>query len=97
MAAAINDPPFLDFGNAAELYASGLHEVEVHGSVVRFVMYVERHHNGENVRIPVFTCTVPLDAVAPAIGLTIRRLGPSVLLPEVARRFLMGDGDGKMN
>jgi len=72
----------------------GNHEVEVHGSTVRFTMYVERFHNGQNVRIPVFACTMPLDSIAAAIGLTIRKLGPSALLPDVARRFLRGEDGG---
>lgn len=89
MGSLLKEPAFLDFGVAPELFASGLHDVEIMGSVCRFVMYVERNHNGEVTRQAPFTCIMPLDAIGPAIGLVIRRLGSRILIPTIARHVLM--------
>lgn len=95
MASLIKEPQFLDFGNAPELFAHGLHDLEIHGSVVRFILFMDRMHQGENVRVPVYNVSLPLEAVAPAIAMTIRRIGGLVTLPEIARRFLKGDDNGR--
>lgn len=92
MATVIKEPPFLDFGNAAELFANGLHDIEVHGSMARFVLYGDRFHNGERVRVPVFAISMPLDVIGDAIALTLRKLGKHVQLPEMNSRLFGADG-----
>lgn len=90
MATLIREPAFLDYGNAPELFANGLHDVELQDGIVRFVLYVERTQAGERVRVPPFTCIMPLENVGPGIGLVIRRLGTRLILPTMAKHVLLG-------
>lgn len=72
---------FIDTGNAPEYFANGLYDVEVMGPVTRFVLYVERHPpTGETILEPPFTCIMPNEAIGPAIALTMRKLGPALVI-----------------
>lgn len=78
-------PRFIDLGTAPEFFANGLFDVEVMGSVSRFVLYVERKaDDGTTIRVPPFTCIMPNDAIGPAIALTIKRLGSGLIVPAVS-------------
>jgi hypothetical protein len=73
---------FVDAGNAPEFFANGLHDVEVIGSVSRFVLFVvKRSPAGVLYREPSFTCIMPNDGIGPAIALTLRKAGGSIIVP----------------
>lgn len=73
---------FIDTGNAPELFADGLHDVQVIGSVSRFVLFVFRQTpGGVWFKEPAFTCRMPNEAIGPAIGLTLRKTAATVVVP----------------
>lgn len=74
-------PAFIDNGTAPEFFANGLHEVEVMGPVCRFILYALRRTANGQIKEPVFTCIMPVEAVGPAIQLTIRRLASGLVVP----------------
>lgn len=80
---------FIESGTAPEFFVTGLHNVEVMGTNCRFVLYVERRlEDGQIIREAPFTCIMPIDAVAPAIALTLRILGAKTVVPAIARALL---------
>ena|SRR6185369_1789974 len=83
--AARKDFEFIDNGNAPEFFANGLHEVEVMGSVSRFVLFVlKRSAGGVFYREPCLTWVLPNEAIAPAVMLTVERTGIRPILPVAA-------------
>jgi len=76
-------PAFIDNGTAPEFFANGLHEVEVMGPVCRLILYSLRTTQEGFVKEPVFTCVMPVEAVGPAITLTLKRLASGVIVPVV--------------
>jgi hypothetical protein len=76
---------FVDNGSAPEFFTSGLHDVEIMGSVARFVFYVLKPGNdGQTLAEPPFTFIVPTDAIGPGVALTIKRCS-GLLLPVIAQ------------
>ena len=72
---------FVDNGNAPEFFANELHEIDVMGSVCRFVHAVYRRTPGGLLyKEPVFTCVMPISQVGAAINLIIERVGVSTPL-----------------
>lgn len=79
------DIEFIDNGTAPEFFANGLHSVEVMGPVCRFVLFVTRRScGGIRYQEPVFTCILPTEAVGPAVALTLRTLGPGIVVPAIS-------------
>lgn len=78
----MGDVEFIDTGNAPEFFANGLHDIEVMGPVSRFVLFVtKRSAGGVLYREPCFTCIMPNEAIGPAIALTVRKAGSSIIVP----------------
>lgn len=78
----MREPEFVDPGTAPEYFADGLHHVELKGSNARFVLFVDRQKsNGDMVREPPFTCIIPVEAIGPAIALTLRTLPSGLVVP----------------
>lgn len=78
------DIPYINTGTAPEFFVSGLHDVEIMGVVVRFTLYTVRHTiDGDAFKSPVFSCVMPLEEVAPAIALTVRKIGNGLIAPLV--------------
>lgn len=73
-------PAFIDNGNAPEFFADGLHDVEVIGQTCRFLLFQFRRSEGIWIKEPVFYARMPLDAVGPAVSLTLRR---TAIIPAV--------------
>lgn len=70
----------LDTGTTPEFFANGVHDVEVMGSVCRFVLYlIKRAADGTQYREATLTVIMPSDAIGPGIALTIERIGPVAL------------------
>lgn len=73
---------FIDTGAAPELFADGLHDVEVIGHNCRFMLFQYRRSSGGVwFKEPAFFARIPCDAVGPAIALTIRKGGASIIIP----------------
>lgn len=67
--------PIVDNGTAPEYFANGLHDVEVMGSVCRFVLYkMKRIADGSFVKEAEVTVIMPCESVGPGILLTLQRL-----------------------
>lgn len=83
--------PFVDNGSAPEFFANGLHDVDVMGSVCRFVLYkIKRAADGTFVREAELTVIMPCEAVGPGIMLTLQRLGAGITqsLGSAAKRLV---------
>lgn len=73
---------FIDNGSAPEFFTNGLQDVEVMGGNSRFVLFViKRTAGGVLYREPCFTCIMPNEAIGPAIALTLRKCGTSIIVP----------------
>lgn len=90
----MGEPEFVDNGNAPVMHADGLHDVQVIGSNCWFVLYeLRRTPAGVIYREAAFCVRLPNDAVGPAIALTIRKGGASIVIPAAtaaARELAMG-------
>lgn len=85
-------PEYFSNMSAPELFASGLQEVEVMGPNARFILYIDRRNGSTPFRETALSFIVPVEAVAPGIALTLRRLPSGVLIPavgQVARHFML--------
>lgn len=75
-------PKVLDAGTAPEFFCSGLGRVECLGANARFSLFVQQispsgsPENLVNVRI-----VMPLDAVGPAVELTLQTLSSGLIVP----------------
>lgn len=73
---------FVDNGSAPEFFTSGLHDIEVMGSVTRFIFYLlKRASDGTFFREPTFSYIIPNECIGPAIALAIRKAGRSIIVP----------------
>lgn len=76
---------FIDPGTAPEFFAHGLHDVEVTGSVSRFILFVFRKTPaGILYREPAFTCIMPNETIGDAVAMTMRKLGTAIVVPAIA-------------
>lgn len=76
---------FVDPGTAPEFFAHGIHDVEVTGSVSRFILFVFRKTpKGVLYREPALTFVMPNETIGPGLALTVERLGavPIIAAPE---------------
>jgi hypothetical protein len=81
MASEAKSYRFVDTGTGPEFFISGLHEVQVMGSVARFVFYVLKPGpNGEQFADSPLTFIMPVDAIGPEIALILSRL-PDLNIP----------------
>lgn len=76
---------FVDVGNAPEYFANGLHDLEMMGSVARFVLYVLKPGpNGQMFAEAPFTCVMPIEAIGPGIALVVRKC-PTLIIPTLGQ------------
>lgn len=72
---------FVDHGNAQEVHASLLHDVQIIGDEVRFIPVTVRVEDGEMIGVPQWIATLPLGAAGPAALLTLKILA-AAMIPE---------------
>lgn len=72
---------FVDTGPAPEFFASGLHDVELIGSVARLLLYTLRHAGEELIGEPALSVIIPVEALGPGVALTVQRCGSRLILP----------------
>src|SRR5262249_1592219 len=76
---------FIDNGAAPEFFADGLQDVQVIGCTCRFLLFqYRRSEGGVWIKEPVFLARLPIDAVGPAIALTLRQTGTTLARPAAA-------------
>lgn len=73
---------FCDDPNVPQFFADGLHDVEVREGNCEFVLFAyKRTTGGVLIKQAPFTCIMPITAVGPAIALTLRKTGSTILVP----------------
>lgn len=88
----MEEPEFIDNGNAPVLHADGLQDVEVVGANCWFLLFeLKRSPAGVLYKEAAFYVRLPNEAVGPGIAMTIRKCGTSIIIPaaQVAARELM--------